>query len=104
MNLYNFIVKKFQSLLRNLHVNWRHRIISPLLFLHRRQCCARDEGHGGGGVVAGATAGEVGNVQNAVGREDIVAAGASQVPDRMKLLRFQVDIGRVATVAGGHQV
>ena len=32
MNLYNFIVEKFQSSLRNLHINWRHRITYPFIF------------------------------------------------------------------------
>ena len=100
MNLYNFIVKKFQSLLRNLHVNWRHRIISPLLFLHRRQCCARDEGHGGGSVVAGAATGKVGHVEDAVGGEYIVAASPAQVPQGLELFRVEVDVGGVAAIAG----
>ena len=63
-----------------------------------------DEGHGGGGVVAGATAGEIGDVENAVGGEDIVAAGGAEVPDGLEFLRIEIDVGGVAFVAGGGEV
>ena len=65
------------------------------------QCSAGDEGHGGGGVVAGAAAGEIGDVENAVGGEYIVAASPAQVPKRLELLRVEVEVGGVASVASG---
>ena len=53
----------------------------PFNFQHRagHQC------HGRRCVVAGAAAGEVGDVEDAVGREDVVAAGGAEVPEGLKL-------------------
>ena len=51
-----------------------------LLLLHYLQGAARDESHGGGGVVAGAATGEIGYVEDPVGGEYVVAARSPQVP------------------------
>ena len=77
---------RWRSLLLNLqHRAWHQR--------HGRRC-----------VVAGAAAGEVGDIEHAVGRENVIAAGGAEVPEGLEFFRVEVDVGGVALVAGGDEV